>query len=337
MGRISNAHLKGLSDASEVARIAAVCDTREDVVKKAADDVGARAYTDYRALLVDPEVQVVDLPLPHNLHYPMARHALESGKHVLVEKPLAPTALECKELIDLARLRSLTLGVAENTPFVSAYLAVRSLLQSGRIGQPRLIRTFISGSEVDRLTDISSWKGRRAGTVGGAILDAGPHSFYLLKWLFGEIDTVQAVANKVVDVSEVEDNAIVTGQLKSGPFFRTEYSFTAEIPWGERLEIYGSKGSIILDQLVNPPALHYRSKEDVEGVPVGAVEFQPDRVEHDPKGWKFKSIAAGVSEFARAVAGGSPAPVRAEDGLYTIKVVEAAYASVEAGGISVRV
>jgi predicted dehydrogenase len=70
---------------------------------------------------------------------------------------------------------------------------------------------------------------------------------------------------------------------------------------------------------------------------VSGTEFQPDRVEHDPKGWKFKSIAAGVRAFAQALAEGRPAPVSAEDGLYTIKVVEAAYASVKAGGTSVPV
>jgi predicted dehydrogenase len=265
VGRISTAHINGLSEASEVARIVAVCDKNGELADRVARKLDARAYTDYEAVLADAEVQAVDLALPHNLHYPIARRSLESGKHVLVEKPLAPNTKECEELIHLAKLRGLTLGVAENTPFVSAYLAVRSLLQNGVIGKPRLIRTFISGSEVERLTDTSGWKGRRDGTVGGAIFDAGPHSFYLLKWLFGEIGRVQAIANKAVEISEVEDNAVVAGQLKTGPFFTTEYSFTAEIPWGERLEIYGSEGSVIVDQLIDPPVVHYRGRADVTG------------------------------------------------------------------------
>ena len=337
LGLISRAHVRGLRDAPEYAKMVAVCDRDAGLAERVAREVGAKAYTDYRELLADPAVQAVDIPLPHHLHYPVARAALESGKHVLLEKPMAPTAKECDDLISLAASRKLTLSVAENTPFVTAYIAVQKLLQTGAIGTPRLIRTLISGSEVERLNDTSNWKGRVAGTVGGAIFDAGPHSFYLLKWLFGEVASVQAIANKIVQISEVEDNAVVAGRMKSGAFFTTEYTFTAEIPWGERLEIYGSIGSIVVDQLMNPPAVHYRHKQDITGVAVGGVDYAPDRVEHDPTGWKFKSIAAGVKSFAKAVAEGKPPVVDPLDGAYAIRVVEAAYASVAAGGKSVPV
>jgi predicted dehydrogenase len=336
-GLISAAHLHGLLDATDYAKIVAVCDKDGAVADRVARKVGAKAYTDYRELLADPAVQAIDAPLPHHLHYPVVRAALEAGKHVLVEKPMAPTTRECNDLIALAKARGLSLSVAENTPFVAAYLAVRDLLRKGAIGNPRLVRTLISGSEIERLNDTSSWKGRVAGTVGGAIFDAGPHSFYLLKWLFGEIESVQAIANKIVEVSEVEDNAVVAGRMKSGALFTTEYTFTAEIPWGERLEIYGGEGSIIVDQLMNPPALHYRHKKDITGVPLTSVAYAPDKVEHDPTGWKFKSIAAGVAAFARSVAKGTPPPVDPVDGAYAIRVAEAAYASVAAGGKAVRV
>jgi predicted dehydrogenase len=329
--------MSGLLEAADHARVVAVCDNDSTVVGEVARKVGAKPYTNYRDLLADPEVQAVNVPLPHHLHYPVARAALEAGKHVLLEKPMAPTVKECADLMALAKARGLTLSVAENTPFVSAYIAVRALLLSGGIGTPRLIRTLISGSEVERLNDTSNWKGRIAGTVGGAIFDAGPHSFYLLKWLFGEVASVQGIVNKIVQVSEVEDNSVVAGRMKSGALFTTEYTFTAEIPWGERLEIYGSEGSIIVDQLMNPPALHYRHRNDITGVPLGGVEYAPDRVEHDPTGWKFKSIAAGVGAFAKAVAEGTPPPVDPLDGAYAIQIVESAYASVAAGGISVSV
>jgi UDP-N-acetylglucosamine 3-dehydrogenase len=330
LGGISRAHVQGLVEATDAARIVAVCDTNESLARSVAEQVGAVAYTDYRQLLAHPGVQAVDGPLPHNLHYRIAKEALEAGKHMLLEKPMAPTSKECAELIAIAKSRGLTFGVAENTPFVSSYVAVRKLIESGAIGTPRLIRTLISGSEVERLNDVTNWKGRTAGTVGGAIFDAGPHSFYLLKWLFGDIARVQAIANKVVEVSEVEDNGVVAGQMASGALFTTEYSFTAEIPWGERLEIYGSIGSIIVDQLLDPVAVHYRHNTDMSGVPVPGAES-------DTLGWKFKSIAAGVGAFARAAAQGKPAPVSAEDGMYVIKVVEAAYKSVDGGGVAVTV
>ena len=337
LGLISRAHVEGLRNAAPDARIVAVCDTNRPLAERIGSELGAKVYLDYRELLADPAVAAIDAPLPHHLHFEIAAAALRAGKHVLLEKPMAPTTRECAELIGLAATRGLSLSVAENTPFVAAYLAVQDLLRAGAIGRPRLIRTLIYGSEIERLSDVSNWKGRAAGTIGGAIFDAGPHSFYLLKWLFGEVATTQAITNKIVEVSEVEDNALVAGRMASGALFTTEYTFTAEIPWGERLEVYGSTGSIIVDQLLAPPAVHYRDKEDYTGQPIRGVPFAPDRVEHDPSGWKFKSIAAGVAAFARAVADGRPPPVDPADGLYSIKVVEAAYASVRQGGVAVAV
>ncbi len=199
------------------------------------------------------------------------------------------------------------------------------LLQAGALGEPRLIRTLISGSEVERLSDTTSWKGRRDGTIGGAIFDAGPHSFYLLKWLFGAIAGVQAVQHRLIPASEVKDHAVVAGRLASGAIFTTEYTFTAEIPWGERCEMYGSEGALIIDQLYNPPALHYRHAHDYEPIPLSTVPY-------DPRGWKTVSIAAGVADFVHAIADARPPRVDPLDGYYTLLVVEAAYASVAASG-----
>ena len=336
LGGISSAHLDGFARTGDFAPLVAVCDRDAARAQAVAARTGARAYADYRELLADPRVGAIDAPLPHNLHFEVAKAALEAGKHVLLEKPMAPTVAECDALIALARQKGLTLGVSENTPFVHAYLEVEGMLKAGDLGDIRLVRTLIYGSEVERLLDTSNWKGRVAGTVGGAIFDAGPHTFYLLKWLFGPVASVQAIANKLVEVSQVEDNGIVAGRLASGAIFSTEFTFTAEIPWGERLEIYGSKGSLVVDQLLNPPVVHYRSKTDT-GHPLASVPYQPDREEHDHDGWKSRSIADGVIAFARAVSEGRPAPVKAEDARDAIAVCEAAYRSIANGGVSIPV
>lgn len=337
LGGISGAHVDGLLKATEHARLVAVCDLDRERAARVAAEVGARLYVDYVDLLNDPEVDAVDLPLPHNLHFRVAKHALEAGKHVIVEKPMAPTVAECAALIELAADRGLKLSVSENTRFVLAYLEVERLLRSGALGQPRLIRTLISGTEVRRLADPANWKGREAGATGGAIFDAGPHSFYLLKWLLGEVKNVRAIARRLVAASQVEDNAVVAGVLKCGAVFTSEFTFTAEIPWGERLEIYGSEGSVIVDQLLNPPAVHFRGATDSAGQPLAKVLYMPDRVEHDPEGWKFRSISDGISAFAAAVCRDELPPVDPRDGLYAMKIVERAYASIKADGQEIAI
>jgi predicted dehydrogenase len=326
LGIISRAHRVGYERAGDRTAVVAVCDRDPQLAASVAAELGARAYTEIDDLLADEEVAAVDLTLPHHVHYPAASAALAAGKHVLVEKPLALTSSECKALIAQASDAGLTLAVAENTPFVAAYRAVERLVRSGAIGEPRLARTLISGSEVARLRDTTLWKGRRAGSGGGAILDAGPHSFYLLRWLLGELHTVRAFHHRLIAESEVDDHAVVAGSTRAGALYTTEYTFTAEIPWGERLELYGSEGSVIVDQLARTPAIHFAGGGDSEGTPLPGVTY-------DPAGWKLDSIAAGVVDYVDAVRERRPPTVTGEDGLHGVLVAERAYASAAEGGI----
>jgi predicted dehydrogenase len=330
LGIISKAHLRGYREAEKDAKVVAVCDTNETAAADVAKAVGAKAYTQYNDLLADSRVRIVDVTLPHNLHYQVAKEAIQARKHVIVEKPMAAKATESRELIQLAKDFGVRFTVAENTPFVSAYREVEKLVRNGAIGEPRLIRTLIYGSEVERLRNTSNWKGRTAGSCGGVIIDAGPHSFFLLKWLFGEIATVQASSNKLVKESQVEDHAVVTGRMKNGAIFSTEYTFTAEIPWGERLEIYGSEGSIIVDQICNPPAIHFQGKTDSTGKPIEAVHY-------DPSGWKLKSIANGIRDFVEGLRDSRPPRVDPSDGHYVIVVAEKAYQSIAKHGQPVTI
>ena len=325
LGGISQAHRVGYNRVPDLAQIVAVCDRDAALAASVAEEIGARAYTDLQDLLTDPAVAAVDLTLPHDVHYAAASAALASGRHVLIEKPLAVDTVQCASLIALAAEQGLTLGVAENTRFVAAYQRVKQAIDDGLIGEPRLARTFIYGSEVRRLSDPTLWKGRSKGSGGGTIIDSGPHSFYLLRWLLGEFETVQALSHKLVAASEVEDHAIVAGRLSSGALYSTEYTFTAEIPWGERLEVYGSKGSLIVDQMQDPPVRYFRGAQDHAPEPLEGVAY-------DPLGWKTTSIADGVIDFVRALSDSRAPLVAGEDGLFGVLVAERAYASIAAGG-----
>ena len=148
LGHISQAHLVGYRTAVDSARIVAVCDSDPELAKRVGKQLGASVYTNYRDLVNDPRVEAVDVALPHNLHYEVAHCSLSASKHVLLEKPMAPTESECNSLIALAHSRGATVSVAENARFVAAYTETEKLLRSGGIGEPRLVRTLIYGSEV---------------------------------------------------------------------------------------------------------------------------------------------------------------------------------------------
>ncbi|RBQ15597.1 hypothetical protein DP939_35075 [Spongiactinospora rosea] len=301
-----------------------VCDFDQAVAERTAAALGAEACTDHRRLLEDDRIDAVDLVLPHNVHYEVAREFLEAGKHVVIEKPMTVDAAHAAELVALAAEKGLTFTVNENTRFIPAYQATLDAVNAGEIGDVTLVRTLISGNEFERLGNPKLWKGRQDGSGGGTIIDAGAHSFYLLKWMFGEIASLRALSEQLVGVSQVEDWSVVCGRMRSGALFSVESTFTSGGPWNERLEVHGTKGLIVVDQHQNPPAMIFRGKRDHAGSPLPGTAYAPNT-------WKYESIAAGIESFAHSIANGEPTAVAPEDGAYAVRVIERAYESVATG------
>jgi predicted dehydrogenase len=316
--------MRGLAAAHERADVVGICDLNEHRAKEAAQRFGASVYTDYRLLIQNPDIDLVLIILPHHLHYEVALYALEHKKHVLLEKPLTINPADGLRLIEKAKETGVKFSVAENTRFITAYLEAEKLLKQNALGDITLVRTLLAGSEVDRLLNTQLWKGKKGGSGGGVIIDAAPHTFYLLQWFFGGFEDVFAVESKVVGVSEVEDNALVMGRLVNGAEYFCQFSFTVQAPWSERTEIYGSKGSLIIDQLSNPPARWYQGPDDFFGTALEGVPY-------DPATWKQSSFVAEIKDFIDAVWEDRLPTVDPMDAYYGLLVIEKAYESIATG------
>jgi predicted dehydrogenase len=321
LGSISYAHEAGYSEMGESCEIVAMCDINpEEVDNRIGMHEGSKGYTRYQELLDDPRVDMVDITVPHVLHYEISKAALERGKHVLVEKPITVRSVQGRELIDLAGRTGVKFSVAENTHFVTAYLKAEELLKQGLLGEIWSVRTLIAGSEVYRLRDPKLWHGKAP--YGGVILDSAVHNIYLFKWLFGGVRDVRGFASKIVPEGEMEDNGLILGHLANGAEFLLNTSCTMEIPWTERVEIYGSQGGMIIDQLADPVVRYYNGSNDIDGTIVEDVPF-------DPLGWKFNSMIAEIKDFVQAVVENRPPCVDPADTLYAVQVVEAVERSIE--------
>lgn len=320
LGSISFAHEAGFSEMGEACEIVAMCDINEEEANSRAAMYGAKAYACYQDLLGNPAVDMVDITVPHALHYEITRAALEKGKHVLVEKPITVKSEQGEELIALAKKAGLKFSVAENTRFVTAYLKAEEILKQGILGDIWSVRTLIAGSEVHRIKDPKTWHGKAP--YGGVILDSAVHNFYLFKWLFGGVRDVLGFASKIVPEGEMEDNGLILGHLANGAEYQLNVSCTMEIPWTERVEIYGSKGGLIIDQLANPVVKYYLGSNDIDGTVVDDVPF-------DPLGWKFNSMVAEVADFVSAVLEDRPPLVDPADAVYAVQAVEAVFRSIQ--------
>lgn len=327
LGSISRAHLPSFESAAD-ADVVAVCDNVPAKAQEAHERLGVPASIDYRELLDNKEVDAVALLLPHQIHYAVARDALTAGKHVYLEKPFTVHEHEAAELIELARSRGLTLAVAENTRFVDAYVVAEQIVRSGRLGEIRLVRGFIPDQILDEWAeDPSGWKRQPDGAA--AISDCAPHMFCLLLWLFGEVESLQAIGLRYVPDVDLENHGIVAGRLANGALFSVEFSSLTEYPRGERVEIYGSEGTLLIDQVLDPPVVFYRGDTDPKGTPVEEVSYDPL--------WKFHSIIAADRDFIAAVRERRPAAFDLEQARTTVRLVECAYQSITEGGRQIDV
>lgn len=326
LGLVSRPHLDGY-EAAEGCRLVAVCDVSEAKVAAVSEVRGVPGTTDHRTILADTGVDAVALLLPHALHHPVARAALEAGKHVCVEKPITVSEQEARELIALAAERGLTLAVAENTRYVRAYVEAERLLRAGTLGEIRMVRGFIPDQILDEWADTSdetqAWKREPYGC--GAIMDCAPHMLYLLKWFWGELETLQAFARGWVPGVDLDNHGVIAGRMAAGPLFSMEFCSLTEYPRGERLEIYGSDGTLVIDQVLDPPMVLYRGDHDPRGTPVESVPY-------DLAGWKPESIRATAADFVQAVREGREPGVTAADSAYVVSLVERAYRSAASGG-----
>jgi UDP-N-acetyl-2-amino-2-deoxyglucuronate dehydrogenase len=124
----------------------------------------------------------------------------------------------------------------------------------------------------------------------------------------------------------LKDTAEVRGRLISGAHVSCGFTSVSEIPHSERLELYGTDGGIIVDQLADPVVKMFRGHRDFNGEPVNGVPFGPDG--WNPGGWHYESVIAEVTDYVQSLLEGRPPMINSYDCAYAIGVVEASYKSI---------
>ncbi len=184
----------------------------EAIVQRKGDEAG-KAYPEARILrsfeeaLRDKAVQLVVVSTPNETHYPLAKQALEAGKHVVIDKPFAATSAQAKELGELAAKKGLKVVPFHNRRWDGDFLTVRKLVEEGAMG--RLV-TF--ESHFDRFRPMqrpNTWK-EAGDDANGMLFDLGPHLVDQVLALFGAPEAITASVRKDRDATEIEDAFDIT-------------------------------------------------------------------------------------------------------------------------------
>ncbi len=264
-GGIAEKHIASFSNMAEIGSLTVV-----DISVKTLDGLKKQfpsisTTTDYQTALEDPEIAVVDICLPHYLHRQFVFRALDAGKHVFCEKPISITLEDAYAMKQKAKDKNLKLCILLNQMFTPAHRKAKEMIAKGDLGRVFLGVWNMMGNELARMQIEDNWKCDIKKSGGGALLDTGMHAAYVLLDLFGKAKQVTAISRRLVveHDNKGEDNVLVSIEFMSGALvsYTQSYTVTSE-RWNERKYIYGTKGSIHIDDTSIDAPLSYYAEDD---------------------------------------------------------------------------
>lgn len=232
--------------ASPDTELVAVADVDPEALGRFAERYpNVTAYTNYKKLLEDTTIDFVIIAVPHHSHFEITKDALESGKHVLKEKPFVTTLAEGKMLEEISRQQGKEIMVTLQRRFNPIYTTFSQLLQ--KIGTPYFVNIrYTFHTDEPHM----GWRGQK-NLSGGCLIDMGYHMIDLLIWYFGLPGRVYAEASHYAKEGveyDAEDTATVSFHYNDRKLFGNMLISRVIPPKREHLHVYGSRGSIHLDR-----------------------------------------------------------------------------------------
>ncbi|MCS7052454.1 MAG: Gfo/Idh/MocA family oxidoreductase [Ignavibacterium sp.] len=314
LGSISQLiHLPNISKMNNVI-LSAVSEIKKNRLQVISEKFSiSNRYTDYREMLDNEDIDAVIIATPTNTHKDIAIDCLAAGKDVLVEKPLARTYKEAKEIVDAAKKYKRKLMVGMNLRYRPDTMLLRGIINSGEIGEPFYAKCGWIRSQSSE----EKWFTKKEEAGGGVIIDLGIHLLDLALWLmsFPEVSSVSC-KNFYHFTKNVEDTSISFIKFKDGSLINIEVSWSLVAGKDNfYLNVYGTKGSVSLDPL-----------SVVKKIENQIIDLSPKQSDNPTNLFK-KSYVNELKSFIGAVKDLNPVLSPGEEALKRMKIIEAMYDS----------
>lgn len=310
-GDIARAHANAWLTIPNKAVITAVSDVVEASAQAMADKVGgAKAYTDFRQMIADADIDAIDVCLPHHLHRDAIVAGARAGKHVICEKPLCLSIDEAEEIGAAVRAGGVTMMCAHNQLFDSAVQRALSMVREGALGKIFFARTCDCFRHTKPLSEWG-WRASAHTMGGGCLIDTGYHPSYLLLNLVGQEPTeVSAIGGRYyISTLDGEDSALMTVKFDGGAMGEVLTSWAWDWPDGSwQFQLIGEKGQLF----GRGNKLHFK--------PNG---WQPATLELKPA----NTFAAELEHFADSIANGTQPLNTNFHGTQVLRLILGAYES----------
>ncbi|OPJ59791.1 Gfo/Idh/MocA family protein [Clostridium oryzae] len=310
-------------EGSDYAEIKAVVDIDSARVQKAANIYACDAYEDYRRMLEREDIDVVHICLPHYLHSKVAISAIESGKHVLTEKPMDINLTNSMSMIETARKYHKYLGVCFQNRYNNASQSAKEIILKRQLGELIGAKAFVAWNR-DKIYYMSGeWRGKFKTEGGGVLINQAIHTIDLLQWLAGGVKAVKAnvdtrLLQKVIEVEDTADATFIFNNGAAGIFYATNcYSSNSPI----EIEMNFERGFLKFedDKLY---IIDEDGKRDI------TANSQTENASKKYWGAGHKRL---IEAFYKAIIDKTNDYVDGEAGIKTMKIIEAIYRSSSMG------
>ena len=304
----------------------AVCDLVEEKARAKAEKYGVPWYRSMEEMLAaEPGVDVVDFLTPSGDHATTAISALEAGRHVLVEKPMALTLDSAEAMILTADRVGRRLFVVKQNRYNKPVVKLRELYEQGEFGRMVMGTVRVRWCRPQRYYDQDGWRGTWRWD-GGVLTNQASHHIDLLQWFLGEPETVHAVGRTALVDIESEDTAAAVIQFRGGAVGIVEAT-TATRPKDLEgsLSLLGEKGSVVIGGFaVNKvESWQFEGRDDSEALMEELSTMPPDVY-----GFGHRHVIHNVCDSLRK---DSPALVNGWEGMKSLRLTMAFYESIETG------
>ncbi|MCU9615108.1 Gfo/Idh/MocA family oxidoreductase [Caldibacillus lycopersici] len=309
--------------ANKNVEIVAVCDIVPERAEEMAKQYGATAYTDYQELVNLENLDAVSVCLPNYLHAPVSIAALNAGKHVLCEKPMATSKEEAEAMIEAAKANGRKLMIGHNQRFVASHQKAKEIIESGKLGKIYSFKTTFGhgGPEGWSIDGADSWFFNKEKAFIGAMGDLGVHKADLMRYLLGEFSEVGSfIETNAKSYSEVDDNAVCILRTENGVIGTLAASW-AYAPGGDNSTIiYGENGILKLEADPEYSLIEeYRNGE--------VVNHKLSKIQTNEEGGQTTSHV--IDHFANCLLTDKEPLITGEEGKKSLEIILGAIESME--------
>jgi phthalate 4,5-cis-dihydrodiol dehydrogenase len=303
-------HAQAIAQLEQVQLVAA-CSTNSASLEAFCARHDLRGYTNASDLLQDPSIEAVVIATPHHQHTEITLQALQAGKHVLLEKPMAPTLEECQRIVQAAQNAHVTLMVGHTNRFSIQYRSAKAILESGELGAVRFASSTMSKFWFE--PNRRPWHLERD-TGGGMLLTAGIHALDRLMWLIGHpVTSVTAQLGTHFHDQHADDGAMLFLRFANGAAASvTSIGYQHGAP-NHNTELIGTHGALRIDY--------------ANGVHIGRQERWTQVPNSSREDWMLEALVQEWRAFDQAIQTKTEPPVTASVAQDVMRVIFAAQTS----------